>query len=118
MSGHVVNGNLGIVTFAVDYDYKPQAEGEIELRTGDICVVAKPIIDVHGWLKGTNKNTGEYGDFPGTFASVVEDFTLPPPPRPPKPDAACRGSLLSKSVCLILMPENECLLYFFEGRLC
>ncbi len=80
-----LNGNVGIVTFVAEFDYIPQVEGEIELHKGDLCVVAKPIIDPCGWLEGTNKNSNEYGQFPGTYVTVVEDFTPPPPPRPPKP---------------------------------
>eukprot|EP00794_Sanderia_malayensis_P008009 gene8008-8868_t len=82
-----IDGNVGIVTFMADYDYVPQVEGEIKLRVGDLCVVAKPILDPCGWLEGTNKSSNEYGQFPGTYVSIVEDYTPPPPPppRPPKP---------------------------------
>ena len=100
-----VTGNVGIVTFRADHDYNPQEEGEIKLRKGDFCVVPKPILDINGWLTGTNKNTGEHGEFPGTFVSVVEDYTPPAPPRPPKPDGPRRGSLLSKlDICLTHSP--------------
>ena len=89
----LINGNIGIVTFVAEHDYPPQEQGEIELHKGDLCVVAKPIVDPNGWLVGTNKNTGKYGQFPGTFVSIVEDYTPPPPPpRPPKPDRASRQS--------------------------
>ena len=80
-----IEGNVGIVTFVAEHDYEPQDEGEIDLRKGDLIVVAKPIIDPCGWLTGTNKRTGDYGQIPGTFVSIVEDYTPPPPPRPPKP---------------------------------
>lgn len=96
-----VDGNLGTVTFVANYDYPPQEEAEIELRKGDLCVVAKPINDPYGWLRGTNKNTGTYGVFPGTYVSVVEDFTPLPPPRPPKPSSR-RGSLKGKKIASIV----------------
>lgn len=85
MASNVINGNVGIVTFVAEFDYSPQVQGEIKLNKGDLCVVAKPIIDPLGWLVGTNKNTGDYGQFPGTYVTIVEDYSPPPPPpRPPK----------------------------------
>ena len=93
-----IDGSVGVVTFVANFDYPPQDTGEIELRKGDFCVVSKPIDDPHGWLHGTNKNTGEYGVFPGTYVSIIEDFTPPPPPRPPKPDSSRRRSSLGKIV--------------------
>jgi len=86
------DATVGTITFVANYDYTPQGEDEIALQKGDLCVAPKPIMDLRGWIKGTNKNSGEEGVFPGTYVSVVEDFTPPPPPRPPKPSSSRRGS--------------------------
>ena len=102
------DATVGTITFVANYDYTPQGEDEIALQKGDLCVAPKPIMDLRGWIKGTNKNSGEEGVFPGTYVSVVEDFTPPPPPRPPKPSSSCRGSKASKIFALIMVDDKHC----------
>ncbi|XP_065069881.1 phosphatidylinositol 3-kinase regulatory subunit alpha-like [Rhopilema esculentum] len=102
-----IEGNVGIVTFVAEHDYEPQDEGEIDLRKGDLIVVAKPIIDPCGWLTGTNKNTGDYGQIPGTFVSIVEDYTPPPPPRPPKPANLTKTTMMKAQAWSSLEINNH-----------
>ena len=102
------DASVGTITFVANYDYPPQGEDEMALQKGDLCVAAKPIMDLRGWIKGTNKTSGEEGVFPGTYVTVVEDFTPPPPPRPPKPTSSRRGSKASKIFVHIKGNERHC----------
>lgn len=62
-------------------------------------IVAKPVMDLSGWLTGENTRTKEVGEFPGTYVEYIGDVEeLPeeekpptPPPRPPRPPK--RGSI-------------------------
>lgn len=53
------------------YDYEPQSEGDIALKTGDIISVTEQ--NENGWWKGTNNRTGESGFFPGNYCDANDE---------------------------------------------
>lgn len=100
------------------FPYKKEREEDMELRVGDILTVnrgsllalscgegseARP--DQIGWLNGFNENTGERGDFPGTYVEYIGRKKINPPtpkPRPPRPlpvaPGAARGEAGAESL--------------------
>ncbi|XP_069819095.1 phosphatidylinositol 3-kinase regulatory subunit alpha isoform X1 [Dendropsophus ebraccatus] len=90
------------------FPYKKEREEDLELRVGDILTVnrgsllalgcgegneARP--EHIGWLNGYNENTGERGDFPGTYVEYIGRKKISPPtpkPRPPRPLPVAPGA--------------------------
>ncbi|XP_078353937.1 phosphatidylinositol 3-kinase regulatory subunit alpha-like isoform X2 [Oculina patagonica] len=89
----------GWAQFRVIYHFEPRDERDIAIQEGDIMIVAKPVIDLTGWLTGENTRTKEVGEFPGTYVEYIGDVEeLPqeekpptPPPRPPRPSRRGTG---------------------------
>ena len=80
------NNNPNYVMFEARFNYQPREEIDIELKTGDKCLVQKPVIDPQGWLMGLNTRSNLSGQFPGTYCQMVNFDTSPSlPPLPPKP---------------------------------
>ncbi|XP_053303976.1 phosphatidylinositol 3-kinase regulatory subunit alpha isoform X1 [Spea bombifrons] len=83
------------------YPYKKERDEDIDLRVGDILTVNRGTLvalgfgegnearpEQIGWLNGYNENTGERGDFPGTYVEYIGRKKISPPtpkPRPPRP---------------------------------
>lgn len=82
----------GWAQFRVIYSFEPRDERDIAIQVGDIMIVAKPVMDMSGWLTGENSRTKDVGEFPGTYVEYIGDVEeLPqeekpptPPPRPPR----------------------------------
>ena len=52
-------------SFRATHSFIPSAQGEIELREGDVVIADKTKPDLgDGWKHGTNRRSGEYGLFP------------------------------------------------------
>ncbi|KAM9329388.1 phosphatidylinositol 3-kinase regulatory subunit alpha isoform 1-T1 [Gastrophryne carolinensis] len=83
------------------FPYKKERDEDIDLHLGDILTVTRGTLlalgfgeggearpDHIGWLNGYNENTGERGDFPGTYVEYIGRKKISPPtpkPRPPRP---------------------------------
>ncbi|KAJ3210857.1 hypothetical protein HDU67_004958 [Dinochytrium kinnereticum] len=67
---------LGHVKFQVIYPYEPQADGEIELRWGEILTVRKFFKD--GWGIGYNETTQVSGAFPVFAIEEIEEVLVQP----------------------------------------
>ncbi|ESO09898.1 hypothetical protein HELRODRAFT_167717 [Helobdella robusta] len=52
------------------YDYKPQNEDELSLRTGDIIRIVEKCDD--GWYVGVCEASNLYGTFPGNYVKIIE----------------------------------------------
>lgn len=76
----------GWAQFRVIYDFEPRDERDIAIREGDIMIVARPVMDMSGWLTGENTRTKDVGEFPGTYVEYIGDVEeLPQPEKPPTP---------------------------------
>ena len=76
----------GWAQFRVMYDFEPRDERDIAIHVGDIMIVAKPVMDMSGWLTGENTRTKDVGEFPGTYVEYIGDVEeLPQPEKPPTP---------------------------------
>lgn len=76
----------GWAQFRVIYDFEPRDERDIAIQEGDIMIVAKPVMDMTGWLTGENTRTKDIGEFPGTYVEYIGDVEeLPQPEKPPTP---------------------------------
>ncbi|KAJ7335899.1 hypothetical protein JRQ81_013840 [Phrynocephalus forsythii] len=80
------------------YDYKKEREEDIDLHLGDILTVNKGTLvalgfsdgeeakpEEIGWLNGYNENTGQRGDFPGTYVEYIGRKKISPPTPKPRP---------------------------------
>jgi len=76
----------GWAQFRVIYNFEPRDERDIAIQEGDIMIVAKPVMDMSGWLTGENTRTKDVGEFPGTYVEYIGDVEeLPQPEQPPTP---------------------------------
>lgn len=76
----------GWAQFRVLYNFEPRDERDIAIQEGDIMIVAKPVMDMSGWLTGENTRTKDVGEFPGTYVEYIGDVEeLPEPAKPPTP---------------------------------
>jgi len=76
----------GWAQFRAIYNFEARDEREITIQEGDIMIVAKPVMDMTGWLTGENTRTREVGEFPGTYLEYIGDVEeLPQPEKPPTP---------------------------------
>ncbi|KAG8598719.1 hypothetical protein GDO81_002714 [Engystomops pustulosus] len=90
------------------FPYKKEREEDMELRLGDVLTVSRGSLvalgcgegaearpELIGWLNGFNENTGERGDFPGTYVEYLGRKKISPPtpkPRPPRPLPVAPGA--------------------------
>ena len=70
------------------FEAREDQQSELSIAEGDcVLVYEKPNgggwPDPEKWMKGTNKRTGETGDFPGTYCKFVEEVTPALSPLPP-----------------------------------
>nr|AAI70134.1 MGC80357 protein [Xenopus laevis] len=96
------------------YPYKKEREEDIDLRVGDILTVSRATLlplgcyaegmearpEQIGWLNGCNENTGQRGDFPGTYVEYLGRKRISPPtpkPRPPRPLPVAPGAARGES---------------------
>ncbi|XP_075038587.1 phosphatidylinositol 3-kinase regulatory subunit alpha isoform X1 [Mixophyes fleayi] len=109
------------------FPYKKDREEDIDLRVGDILTVNRGTLvalgcgegneirpEQIGWLNGFNENTGERGDFPGTYVEYIGRKKISPPtpkPRPPRPlpvaPGAARGEAGADSQAFTLPDLTE-----------
>lgn len=92
------------------YPYKKEREEDIDLRVGDTLTVSRATLlalgclaegmearpEQIGWLNGCNENTGQRGDFPGTYVEYIGRKRISPPtpkPRPPRPLPVAPGAV-------------------------
>ena len=83
--------------YKANFPFAARVESELTIEEGDdVMVYQKPggeWPDQAKWMNGTNKRTGEKGEFPGTYCEFVEEVAPAPPipierlPSPPVPDA-------------------------------
>ncbi|XP_068106151.1 phosphatidylinositol 3-kinase regulatory subunit alpha isoform X1 [Hyperolius riggenbachi] len=90
------------------YPYKKERDEDIDLRVGDTLTVNRGTLvalgcgegsearpEQIGWLNGYNEDTGERGDFPGTYVEYIGRKKISPPtpkPRPPRPLPVAPGT--------------------------
>ena len=72
--------------YVATFPFEAREPSELSISVDDnVIVYEKPgggWPDPEKWMRGTNNNTGETGDFPGTYCEFVEEISPSPPPPP------------------------------------
>ena len=70
--------------YRASFPFVAREASELTISEGDAVIVyEKPSggwPDPKKWMNGTNSNTGETGEFPGTYCMFVEEVAPAPPP--------------------------------------
>ena len=94
--------------YSASFPFEARDGSELSLQPGDSLIVSKTPAgtwpDPSRWMKGQNENTGQSGEFPGTYVELVEEFTIqdtleepePPPQLPVTPPLRPTASTASR----------------------
>lgn len=75
--------------YRAEFPFDARDSSELTVHPGDALIVSKTTDgtwpDPAKWMKGRNENTEQFGEFPGTYVKLVEEFTVQdtPPLQPP-----------------------------------